>query len=78
MSEPTPSVPLADLNGVRMPLSEAKVSVLDRGFLFGDGVYEVLRVYRGRMWLEDAHFARLDRSVKELHIQVEPEMFWTR
>jgi D-alanine transaminase len=65
----TSSVPLANLNGAIMPLTEAKVPVLDRGYLFGDGVYEALRVYRGRLWLEDEHFARLARSLDELRIR---------
>ena len=58
---PTPAAPTcASSTASRMPLSEAKVPVLDRGFLFGDGIYEVLRVYGGKPWLEDDHFARLD------------------
>src|SRR5262249_21639518 len=40
----------------------------DRGFLFGDAVYEVLRVYQGKPWLEDEHFARLARSLDALRI----------
>jgi len=40
--------PLANINGVQMPLSEVVVPALDRGFLFGDAVYEVLRVYGGK------------------------------
>jgi D-alanine transaminase len=65
---PTGVVPLANLNGERMPLSEARVPVLDRGFLFGDSVYEVLRVYAGRPWLEDEHFARLEHSLAAVRI----------
>ena len=65
----TSTVPLANLNGELMPLSEAKVPVLDRGYLFGDGVYEVLRVYGGRPWKEDEHFARLTRSLGEVGIR---------
>jgi D-alanine transaminase len=65
---PAPA-PLCVLNGVRMPLSEAKVAVLDRGYLFGDGIYEALRVYRGRPWLEDDHFARLGRSLEAIRIR---------
>ena len=57
---------LACLNGVTMPIEQARVPVWDRGFLFGDSVYEVCRIYRGRCWLEDEHFARLRRSLKEL------------
>lgn len=56
------------LNGVRMPLGEAKVPVLDRGFVFGDGIYEVLRFYRGKPWLEDDHLGRLARSLEEVRI----------
>lgn len=59
---------LCVLNGVRMPLTEARVPVLDRGYLFGDGIYEVLRVYRGKPWLEADHFGRFDRSLKAIHI----------
>jgi D-alanine transaminase len=59
---------LANLNGERMPLAEAKVSVLDRGFLFGDAVYEVLRVYQGKPWLADEHFQRLARSLEAIRI----------
>jgi D-alanine transaminase len=54
---------LASVNGKVMPLLEARIPALDRGFLFGDAVYEVLRVYGGRMWLADEHFARLARSL---------------
>ncbi len=68
-SPPAPQpAPLANVNGELMPLSEAKVPVLDRGFLFGDSVYEVLRVYAGRLWLEDEHFARLEHSLAEVRI----------
>jgi D-alanine transaminase len=59
---------LANLNGEMMPLAEAKVPALDRGFLFGDAVYEVLRVYGGRPWLEDEHFRRLAQSLKAIRI----------
>jgi D-alanine transaminase len=59
---------LCVLNGARLPVTEAKVSVLDRGFLFGDGIYEVLRVFRGKPWLEEDHFARFERSLAEIRI----------
>jgi D-alanine transaminase len=64
-----PAAPMCVLNGQRMPLSDAKVSVLDRGYLFGDGVYEALRVYAGKPWLEEDHFARLARSLESLRIR---------
>jgi D-alanine transaminase len=56
------------LNGAYTPLNEAKVSVLDRGFIFGDGVYEVLPVYGGRVFRFAQHMARLERSLAELRI----------
>lgn len=59
---------LANLNGETMPLTEVKVSALDRGFLFGDAVYEVLRVYRGKPWMEAEHFDRLARSLVSIRI----------
>jgi len=61
---------LACLNGDTMPVEEARVPVWDRGFLFGDAVYEVFRLYRGRRWLEAEHLARLRRSLKELDFAV--------
>ena len=57
---------LACLNGEIMPVEEAKVPVWDRGFLFGDSVYEVFRLFRGRLWLEAEHRARLARSLGEM------------
>jgi len=59
---------LANLNGALVPLAEAKISALDRGFLFGDAVYEVLRIYQGRPWLEEEHFQRLGRSLAAIRI----------
>ncbi|HJT77363.1 MAG TPA: aminotransferase class IV, partial [Gemmataceae bacterium] len=59
---------LANLNGERLPLAEVKIPALDRGFLFGDAVYEVLRVYGGRPWLEDEHYRRLAHSLEAIRI----------
>ena len=56
------------LNGDYTPLKDAKISVLDRGFIFGDGVYEVLPVYAGKLFRFSHHMARLDRSLAELRI----------
>jgi D-alanine transaminase len=56
------------LNGEFLPLRDAKISVLDRGFIFGDGVYEVVPVYGGRLFRFDEHMARLSRSLGELRI----------
>ena len=60
--------PLANLHGKIMPLDEVTISPLDRGFLFGDAVYEVLRVYKGKPWLEEEHFSRFERSLAEIRI----------
>ena len=59
---------LCYLNGDYGPLREAKVSVLDRGFVFGDGVYEVIPVYGGRLFRFDEHMARLARSLAKVRI----------
>jgi D-alanine transaminase len=60
---------LACLNGQTMPLEEVKISALDRGFLFGDAVYEVIRLYRGKPWLLDQHWERLSRSLQAIRIR---------
>ena len=59
---------LCYLNGDYTPLKDAKISVLDRGFIFGDGVYEVLPAYAGQLFRFDHHMARLGRSLAELRI----------
>src|SRR6187200_1250736 len=59
---------LCYLNGEYLPLSEAKVSVLDRGFVFGDGIYEVVPVYGRRLFRFQEHLARLARSLAKVRI----------
>lgn len=59
---------LCYLNGEFTPLNQAKVSVLDRGFIFGDGIYEVVPVYGRRLFRFDEHMARLERSLTKLRI----------
>lgn len=61
-------LPLVWLDGKLLPLGKARISPLDRGFLFGDGAYEVLPVYSGRAYRFEAHMARLDRSLAEIRI----------
>ncbi|HEU5467846.1 MAG TPA: D-amino acid aminotransferase [Steroidobacteraceae bacterium] len=61
-------LPLVWLDGRLLPLEEARISPLDRGFLFGDGAYEVLPVYGGRAYRLEAHMARLDRSLAEIRM----------
>ena len=59
---------LCYLNGDYGPLAEAKVSVLDRGFVFGDGIYEVLPIYARRVFRFDDHMARLERNLGKVRI----------
>jgi D-alanine transaminase len=59
---------LCYLNGEYSSLRDAKVSVLDRGFIFGDGIYEVVPVYGRRLFRFDEHLARLGRSLAKLRI----------
>ena len=59
---------LCYLNGAYGALADAKVSVLDRGFVFGDGIYEVLPVYGRRIFRFDEHMARLARSLAKVRI----------
>lgn len=59
---------LCHLNGQTMPLRDAKISVLDRGFIFGDGIYEVIPVYGRRFFRFDEHMARMARSLAKVRI----------
>ena len=66
--QPLPDT-LCYLNGVYGPVRDAKVSVLDRGFIFGDGVYEAVPAYGGKLFRFDEHLARLARSLTKLRIR---------
>lgn len=66
MAEPLPQ---CYLNGDYVALRDARISPLDRGFLFGDSVYEVLPAYAGRMFLFREHFDRLARSLREIRLE---------
>jgi D-alanine transaminase len=56
------------LNGEYQPLAQARIPVLDRGFIFGDGIYEVVPVYGRRLFRFDEHMARLSRSLAKVRI----------
>lgn len=56
------------LNGEYQPLEQARISPLDRGFTFGDGVYEVIPVYNRRIFRLHEHLARLDNSLKLIYM----------
>jgi len=66
MAEP---LPLCYLNGEFVPLREARISPLDRGFLYSDGVYEVMPVYGGRPFRFEAHAGRLTRSLAAIQME---------
>src|SRR5438034_3109241 len=59
---------IAYVNGSFVPLADAKVSILDRGFLFADGIYEVAAVLDGKLIDNASHLARLERSVGEIEL----------
>ena len=70
---------IAFINGRFLPWEEATISIDDRGFQFGDAVYEVIRTYRGAPFELTAHLARLDRSARELSLpQPYTNVQWTR
>lgn len=60
---------LAYINGVFCPIDEAKISIEDRGFQFGDSIYEVIAVYDGRPFLLEQHMRRLRRSLTTVHLE---------
>ncbi len=63
------TLPICYLNGAYLPLSEARVSPLDRAFLFGDAVYEVIPVYGGRPFRLREHLDRLNRSLAAIRMR---------
>lgn len=67
MTIPLPDAPCY-LNGVYAPVAQAKISVLDRGFIFGDGIYEVAPVYGRRLFRFAEHMARLERGLAKIRI----------
>ncbi len=63
---------IVHLNGALVPAAEAKVGVFDRGFVFGDSVYEGLRAFRGRIVALDRHAARMRSALGEARIEWDP------
>ncbi|MGR8930814.1 MAG: aminotransferase class IV [Gammaproteobacteria bacterium] len=61
---------LVFLNGEYLPLADAKISVLDRGFLFGDGIYEVIPAYSGRLFRLEDHLIRLNNSLRAIRLDL--------
>ena len=60
--------PIVYVNGEFLPLSRASISVLDRGFIFGDGIYEVVPIYHGQPFRMKEHLDRLERSLAKIDI----------
>jgi D-alanine transaminase len=58
------------LNGEFLPLEDAKISVMDRGFLFGDGVYEVIPVFNGVLFRPHSHLQRLKQSLAAIQLEL--------
>ena len=59
---------IAYLNGSWQPIEKAQVPVLDKGFMFGDGVYEVIPVYQSKPFAVEEHLARLSKSLGAMRI----------
>ncbi len=75
MAKPLPN---AYFNGSFLPLEKVHISPLDRGFLFGDGVYEVIPVYAGRLFYLDAHLKRLQYSLDGIRLEnPHTQAYWT-
>src|SRR5690606_3512649 len=62
---------MTSVDGVITPTEYARISVLDRGFLYGDSIYEVFRTYRGVPLFYDEHWARFQNSASLIHLDVE-------
>lgn len=65
---------IAYLNGQFLPIEQAKVPALDRGFLFGDGVYEVVPVYAGKLFRFKQHIVRLENSLRGISLPMEQSL----
>lgn len=68
MTTPVVNLPFAHLNGTFLPLDDARISPLDRGFLFGDGIYEVIPCYNGQLFRLGQHLQRLQRSLEAIQL----------
>jgi D-alanine transaminase len=69
---------IAYLNGDFLPLDEVNISPLDRGFLFADGVYEVVPVYHGRLFRMNEHLHRLQRSLDAIGLKIDLPLYGWR
>ena len=60
---------IAYLNGKFVPLEDARISPMDRGFLFGDGIYEVIPCYEGQLVGFQRHMQRFDQGLAAIHLE---------
>ena len=66
------SIPLIYLNGLFWPLDKANISILDRGFTYGDGLFETLRSYSNKIFRPEAHLDRLLKSARLIFLELPP------
>ena len=59
---------LVYLNGEFKPIEEASINVLDRGFIFGDGIYEVIPIFNRKIFRFSEHMMRLENSLREIYM----------
>ena len=62
---------MANVDGVVAPIGEARIPVMDRGFLYGDSIYEVFRTYGGIPLFYDEHWERLENSARLIHLRLQ-------
>jgi branched-chain amino acid aminotransferase len=70
MAEPVRAARFVHWDGKVVPVEEARVSILDTGYLYGDGVYDTMRAYGGRVFAQPRHLARLERSAARVGMRV--------
>ena len=68
--------PTGYIDGAIAPLDETRVPVLDRGFLYGDSIYEVFRTYSGIPFMFEEHHARLVNSARLSMLHVQQRRWW--
>src|SRR5262245_23827860 len=61
---------IVNIDGTLFPPEEARISVFDHGFLYGDNIYETMRTYRGKVFLIERHLFRLDASAKLISLNL--------
>ena len=70
----TEFTPVAAVDGVVSPVAEASIPVMDRGFLYGDSIYEVFRTYRGVPLFFEEHWSRFENSASLIHVELGEEI----